>query len=142
MWISQYWALSCLFLFGCAPYFVSVKKDLIDVSCLASTYVKSPDPRQGDPPVGEKLFVKWSVPRKEKEKDLRLIVEIIYKDLSHETLSHSILKKRSLLTHSLIGKHYREKGGYLAYKAEIQGQKGEVLREWKHQLWVERIVVD
>ena len=141
MGISQYWLFFSVFLLGCGPC-LSVKKEWIDKHSLASVYVGSPDPRKENPPIGEKLLIKWNISEKEMRENPTLVVKILYKDLSQDILLHPVSKRCGFFTHSLSGKKYREKEGYLTYKAEIQGEGGVVFKEWKQHLWIERLTID
>jgi hypothetical protein len=40
---------------------------------------------------------------------------------------------------SLLNEEYRSRGGLIAYQAEIRTKKGEIYRQWTHQLWVQLI---
>ncbi|QVL56698.1 MAG: hypothetical protein KFB93_04765 [Simkaniaceae bacterium] len=138
----QCFILLLLFLSGCEKYYLSVKREHVDQSKLASTYVGSPDPRQKNPPKGQELIMEWRLPRETVEEKMTLVLELLYKNYTQETISYPVSSRRGVITYSLIGKKYKEKEGLLTYKAEIRDEKGTVLQEWKQQLWTELIVID
>ncbi len=143
MRLSQSFLLFLVFLLcGCEKYYLSVKREPIDQSKLASTYVRSPDPRQKNPPRGEELIMEWRLPMDFIDDKLTLVLEVLYKNYTQETICYPVGRRRGLITYSLLGDEYKEKDGFLTYKAEIQTGNGVVLKEWKQQLWTELIVID
>ncbi len=143
MRLSQSFILVFLFLFcSCEKYYLSVKRESVDQSKLASTYVGSPDPRQKNPPRGQELIMEWRLPRDFSHEKMTLVLDILYKNYTQETLSYPISRRRGVITYSLLGNDYQEKEGLLTYKAEIRDKEGVVIQEWKQQLWTELIVID
>lgn len=132
-----------LFLFcGCEKYYLSVKREDAGRERLASTYVGSPDPRQKHPPKGQELIMEWRLPKEALQEKLVLVLDLIYKDYTKRTICHPIDRKRGIFTYSLLNQEFKEKEGFLTYKAEIRSEEGEVLKQWKQQLWTELIVID
>ncbi|WP_194848456.1 hypothetical protein [Candidatus Neptunochlamydia vexilliferae] len=131
-----------LLLCGCEKYYVSIKREIINRESLASTFVGSPDPLQADPPRGQELLLEWRLPRRGFSSDLTLVLDILYKDHSQETVCYPVTRKRGVVTFSLLGEKFQETKGFLTYKATIQTPDGEVLKEWKQQLWADLIVID
>ena len=142
MLFRQYSILLLLFLCGCEKYSLSVKREYVDQSTLASTFVQSPDLRQKNPPQGELLFIKWRLPEEALKEELHLSLKIIYQNHTQESLSYPVFQKRGGVTYSLLNEKYQETQGFLTYKAELLNGAGTVLREWQQQLWVERIMLD
>lgn len=134
-----------IFLFfscSCEKYYLSVKRESVDRNKLASTYVKSPDPRQKNPPKGEALIMEWRLPRSSSEEKMTLVLDILYKNHSQDTFSYPIFRSRGVITYVLLDNDYKEKKGLLSYKAEMQNEQGETMKEWKQQLWTQLLVVD
>ncbi len=129
-----------IFLLGCHPYTFLVKKELVNRESLASTFVGSPDVRQKSPPLGERLIISWCVPKNQRE--LKLVLHILYKNYQQEVLKFPIVKRRGIKIYSLLDARYIETKGFLTYKAEIQNNEGEVLDLWQQQLWVDLIALD
>lgn len=143
MRLSQSFILVFLFLFcSCGKYYLSVKRESVDQSNLASTFVGSPDPRQKNPPRGQELIMEWRLSRDFAEEGMTLVLDVLYKNYAQESFSYPISRRRGVITYSLLGDEYKEKEGLLTYKAEIRDKEGTVLHEWKQQLWTELIVID
>ena len=142
MLFRQYSILLLLILCGCEKYSLSVKREYIDQSTLASTFVQSPDPRQNNPPKGELLLIKWRLPEEVLKEELHISLKIIYQNHTQECLSYPVFQRRGMLTYSLLNEKYQKTKGFLTYKAELVNGAGSVLKEWQQQLWTERIVLD
>lgn len=143
MRLSQSFILVFLFLFcSCAKYYLSVKRESVDQNSLASTYVRSPDPRQKNPPRGQELIMEWRLPRGFSQEKVTLVLDVLYKNYTQETFFYPISRRRGVITYSLLGNDYKEKEGLLTYKAQIRNEEGFVIQEWKQQLWTELIVID
>ena len=130
------------FFCSCDKYYLAVTRESIDRSTLASTYVGSPDPRQKNPPKGQELIIKWRCPKHFPQETMTLVLDILYKDYTQETVSYPLARRRGVFTYALLGEKYHEKGGFLTYKAELRDQEGAVVQQWKQQLWTELIVID
>lgn len=139
--LGQCFAL-LLLLCGCEKYYLSVKRELVNRDRLASTYVGSPDPRQKNPPKGQELTLEWRLPEEALQEKLVLVLDLIYRDYTRKSICHPIDRKRGIFTYSLLNQELKEKEGFLTYKAEIQNEKGEVIKQWKQQLWTELIIID
>lgn len=124
---------------GCDKYYLSLRQVPIDSNYLASTKVGSPDPRQLDPPFGQKVVMQWAVPPELLEKKPSLIFHVIYKNHTEEEIIYPLEDRSGMEVFSLINEQLRDKGGLLTYHAEIRTKDGEIYREWTHQLWVHLI---
>ncbi len=131
--------LSLLFLTACSRSYLSVQKQRVGRSSLASTFVQSPDPLQKDPPAGQRLLVKWRLPSSELAEGLRLQLKVIYKNYSEELYEDPVTSENGLLVYNVLGERYRETGGYLTYRAQIVDSEAQVIKNWQQQLWVEII---
>ena len=128
--------LVLFFLTGCHKYYVSMHKEHLNLEALASTFVRSPDPRRDPPPEGEHLFIEWNVPREELEKKLLLFVHILYRDYTEVVKTYPLERRNGVIELLLEGKEYQEKKGFLTYKVELMTLDDQLLYEWEHQLWV------
>jgi len=142
MWLRQCSILLLLLLTGCEKYYLSVKREFVDRSKLASTFVGSPDPLQKDPPKGEELILEWRLPPHALDQELTLLLKVIYKNYSEETICFPVDRRRGVFTYPLLNEKYHETEGFLTYKADIKTQDGTLLKEWKQQLWVDLITID
>ena len=142
MWLRQCSILLLLLLCGCEKYYLSVKREAVDQTKLASTFVGSPDPRQKNPPRGQELIIEWRLPPDALDQELVLQLDVIYKNHSEKTFCYPVDRRRGAITYALLNDEYHETEGFLTYKAEIVTPDGIVLKEWKQQLWVDLIVID
>jgi hypothetical protein len=126
---------------GCDKYYVSVAQQWIDVRYLASTHVKTPDPRQDHPPVGQMMIVDWRVPKELLRKKPRIQLTILFWNYTEKIITFPINQRMGWVTYKILDEEYDQTKGILTYKAEITDEDGSLFREWKHQLWVELITV-
>lgn len=135
--------LFCLFtLAGCDKYYLSLRQVPIDSQYLASSHIGSPDPRQADPPTGQKVVMQWAVPPELLKQKPSLVFHVIYKNHTQEELVYPIEDRMGMEVYSLLNQAYRDKGGLLTYHAEIRTKDGKVYKEWAHQLWVHLITFE
>lgn len=138
----------CLFIIvlvfctGCQRYYISVCQDKVDRNFLASTQAKTPDPRQENPPEGERLIVEWQVPRDLLKEDPCLLLDVVYKDYTEESFSYPICHRMDYVVYNLLGNEYKEKKGILTYQAKVQTENGKTFYDWKHQLWTKLIILE
>lgn len=125
--------LICLFfLCSCSSYYLSINKEKLGKDDLASTYVKSPDPRQDNPPTGDELIINWKIPRNALLGNPSMLLEILYKDFK--------IRKKILPVKYKRGTHViRLEDDVISYRAFIRNQKGEVIQSWQQQLWCDPI---
>jgi len=130
-----------LILPGCRQYYLSVCQEWVDVRYLASTHMKTPDPRQEHPPIGQMLILDWRVPKEVLKKKPEVVLDLILWDYSTRQIRIPVTRRMNFATYRLFDEEYEKTGGILTYKAEILTEDGAVFREWKHQLWVNLITV-
>ena len=111
-------------------------KETLSIEALASTFVRSPDPRRYPPPHGEQLVIEWNVPRRDLEKKLILFVHLLYRDYTETIETFPLEHQHGVIELPLEGKEYMEKKGFLTYKAELVTLDDHILYTWQHQLWV------
>jgi hypothetical protein len=130
--------LSILFA-SCNTHHIQVSKAFVDKTNLASTFARSPDPMQQNPPVGEKLYIRWNVPFSRKPENCKLVLSVIYKDLTEEVQQFPVSSRFGIVSFSLVSQKYKEKNGFQAYKAELLDENNQVIDKWQHQMWVNLI---
>lgn len=136
-------AFFCLCLLtGCEKYYLSLRQVPVDVTYLASSGVGTPDPRQANPPYGQKVVMEWAIPPELLEQKPEIVFHVIYKNYTQEELIYPIEDRSGMEVFSLLNENYEAKGGILTYHAIIRTQQGKIYREWKHQLWVHLITLD
>ena len=131
--------LGMLSITSCQKYYLSICQLKIDKNSLASTYVGSPDPRQKNPPQGQRLILEWQIPKDLLTQKPTLHLEVLYQDYSEAKFTYPISHKRGYQVYTLQGEEYLEKKGLLSYKAEIITEDGTIFRKWRHQMWVQVI---
>lgn len=133
-------ALLCLLLTGCGPS-VTVQTDYLSRKNLASYKVGTPDPHINHPNIGERLIIQWSLPKKVvKYRDAHLQVTLRFRNYDECTYSIPLKKKYGTTTYDLTNTPYYESGGIQTYKIDVVAN-GCILKEWKHQLWVDLIKI-
>lgn len=123
------WIILLLLFTGCQKYYVEVYKERVSRETLASTFAESPDPRQKNPPHGEKLLVTWRLPKEAVKNPLILVLQVVREDFSEVTEVYPVDKRRGLITYGL------EEKKILTYRASIQTLSGDVVEEWTQALW-------
>jgi hypothetical protein len=133
---------SMLLLCGsCQKYYISISQDRITRDFLASTQAKTPDPRQKNPPLGERLVVEWQLPRDLLEQDPILRLHVIYKNYTEDFFEYPISHRIDYVVCKLLNKEYEEKKGILTYEAQVVTKDGSIFRDWKHQLFAKLITL-
>ncbi|MDX8430492.1 MAG: hypothetical protein SNF33_01615 [Candidatus Algichlamydia australiensis] len=128
-----------LFLASCAPYSVGVKRLSYGRGNLSSTWVGSPDPEQENPPKGQKLFITYRIPPSRVRNAPMLSLHVIFRNYTEEVITFPIHQQSGNFLYELMNEKFQEKGGFLTYKAELVNKEGEVLADWRQQMWVELI---
>jgi hypothetical protein len=134
--------LLLLLLAGCDKYYLSLREVPVDASYMASTHVRTPDPRKNDPPHGQKIVLKWSVPPELLEQHPQIVFRAIYKNHTEKTFVYPIESRLGYTVYSLLDQEWDQTGGLLTYSADIMTSDCRVFRDWKHQLWVNLITFD
>ena len=129
-------------LIGCQKYYISIVQDEVDKNSLASSSVHTPDPRQSNPPMGDRLIVEWQLPKDLLGKQPCLRLYVLYKNYTEELFVYPIAHRTDYIAYTLSGEEYKQKKGILTYRAQVCLEDGEVFRDWKHQLWAKLITVE
>jgi hypothetical protein len=139
---KKFLLLASLLLFsGCEKYYISICQDSVDSSYLASSHVKTPDPRQENPPLGDRLIIEWQVPKALLDKTPVLHLHVIYKDYSEQFLTYPMTSRIDYVVYTLLGEEYQQRKGILTYEAKIVDDQAQIFRDWKHQLFTRLIVL-
>lgn len=129
-------------LVGCSQYYLTISQQWVDARYLASTHAKTPDPRQDHPPLGQMLVLDWRVPKEVLKQKPVLVLDLLLWDYTTKQVRFPIDKRMDYVTYKLLNQDYEKSGGILTYKAAIVLEDGTPYRQWKHQLWVNLIVID
>lgn len=125
---------------ACAKPYLSVFYDYNSPSDLASVQVDTPDPRREAEEVGEKLFIRWALPKNDIGKDCHLQIDLLYNNYEQEQENISLEGSSGTYVFKVSPQKYAETKGLRSYKIELVVD-GKVCCQWVHQLWVELIEV-
>ena len=117
-----------------------MQQECVDAHFLASSKVGTPDPRQGDPPNGQRLIVAWDFPKSVFEENLKVITTVRLWDSTQEVFEDEICRKRDVIAYPLSWKEGEEKR-ILTYKVQVFNAAGKQVRIWEHHLWTELIEI-
>jgi len=125
---------------GCYRGHLYVQQEGVDREFLASSKVGTPDPRQADPPEGQRLLVAWDFPRSLFGDGLQMDVTVRLWDDTQQTIRHDMGRKRDVKAF-YFPSHEKDKR-ILTYRVEVLTREGKVLETWKHHFWTELIEID
>lgn len=128
-----------LVLTGCEKYYLSLTQQNVDVNYLASTHVKTPDPRQAHPPTGEMIIIGWRIPKKILREKPTIDLHVIYWNYTEKVFHYPIKSRMGYVKYQDLDEEFASTQGILTYKADIRTEEGMIYKEWKHQLWVNLI---
>jgi len=107
----------------------------LDHDYLASTHVGTPDPRQDDPPLGQRLLVSWKFPGNIFNQGLKLVMVARFWDQSEEVIEQILERSWSYLELYFPSK-------LLTYKVEVFNFEGDKVGLWEHHFWTQLIDID
>lgn len=119
---------------------LTVQTEYLSHENLASFHVGTPDPRLRNPPLGQRLVVSWSLPGWDNVTPYELIVQIRFKNGTSSFEQIPIDRPKGTYVYSLLNEEYFSNGGFKTYVARIS-RDGEVIEEWRHQLWANLIEI-
>jgi len=124
---------------GCSYEGMSIERQRVSKTSLASSFVRSPDPLQSDPPTGERLWIDWSISPTQFEENLILTLRVIYNSFEVERIAYPVNKRSGQVSFSLLGEKYKKSGGIFTYRADIDRPDGTVVESWVQQMWYDPI---
>lgn len=106
---------------------------------LASYRVRTPDPSLNCPTLGQHIYVNWHLNRHYSlPVELKLFVR--FGDRTETQENFYLTTHCGFYVYSLLNDDFFQKNGIVAFKAELLDTNGSIIQEWRHQLWVDRIV--
>lgn len=125
-----------LILSGCCTRdYLYVQEERVDRNFLASTHVGTPDPRQKNPPQGQRLLLAWGFPRKDYLKGLTLITTVRFWDEELKILSLPLERRFGSKA------YFFQDQEILTYRVQAVSRDGEVISNWEHHFWTEFIEI-
>ena len=133
---TAFFFLACLFLTSCSRKRISIHSDFVGIEHLASFWVYTPDPLLDCPPFGQRLIIRYYLPREPGEYKLALTLRYRNRE---ETLKYFQLEKRwGTYVLCLLNDDYCKTGGILSYRLQLL-KDDCVIEECRHQLFAELI---
>ena len=118
-----------------------MQQEWVDRNFLASSHIRTPDPRQENPPEGQRLLVSWDFPRSVFEKRLQLSLTVRFWDDTQETFVQPIERKRDYAVFFFPKDAEGADRRILTYQVHAISEKGEIVGSWDHQFWTKLIEV-
>jgi hypothetical protein len=134
-----FFALCLLCLTGCHKNYLYVQQEWVDGNFLASSRIGTPDPRQENPPCGQRLLMSWYFPSELFEQELTLQITVRFWDNSEEQLQMPVESKWS--QRALYFPSTEQEKRILTYRIVVRTQEGQIIETWKHHLWTELIQI-
>ncbi len=116
-----------------------MQQESLDIHFLASSKIGTPDPRQENPPRGQRLLIRWNFPTYLLDRELTLYVTVRFWNNSEEVQEVAVHTKRSNTALAFPLKTGR--GHILTYQVVAKDGEGNVVSTWNHPLWTELIQI-
>lgn len=126
-----------ILLSSCAREELSVFTEYVSIESLPSYQVGTPDPHLYCPDIGERLHIRWSVPKSCHFKTLDLHLSILFGNKEKVDEWFSLKTPTGIYVYPLLNATYWQKEGIFTYRVELYAD-GFLIKEWRHQLWAER----
>ena len=140
--ILSLFLIACfLTLLGCTQPNLTLFTEYVSIESLPSYQVGTPDPRLYHPDSGVRLHISWSLAKMCSDSIHQLHLHVRFGNGEEDDQWLSIHNESGTYVYSLINDDYWNKGGIFTYKAELF-ENGELIKEWRHQLFAERINLD
>ena len=124
---------------GCYKNHLYVQQEWLDANFLASSRIKTPDPRQENPPCGQRLLIAWCFPQDLFDQELTLYVTV---RLWNQTEQQIDLPVKSKHSHTALDfPAATQENRILTYRIVVLTKEGETLETWNHPLWTELIQI-
>jgi len=124
----------------CNNKLLTVQTEYLSHENLASFHVGTPDPRLRNPPLGQRLIINWSLPKWNGITPYDLSIQIRFKNGTSANEQMTLNKSSGTYVFSLLNQEYFNRGGFKTYVATISSN-GQVIEEWRHQLWANLIEI-
>lgn len=135
-----YALIAAMVLSGCNCSHISVQTNYMNREDLASYHVDTPDPRLSTPWMGQILIINWAFPKHYPHHCNYLELTMRYGNCTESVDTIPVDMRIGTYAYFLTDPEYTEREGILTYKVDLISD-GEVLEQWRHQLWAERISV-
>lgn len=110
-----------------------MQQEWVDRNFLASSHVNTPDPRQKNPPLGQRLLVAWRFPLNLVNEELQMLLTVRFWDNTEELFTHPIDRSKGTAA------FYFSDRKILTYQIQVVTKEGQVIETWEHQFWTKLI---
>lgn len=139
--MNRFLILICLFFCSCSNRYLVVRQEKVDGSFLASSHVRTPDPRKKSPPKGQRLLVSWAFPKSLFDKELQMRIRVKLWDQSEHLILRDIKYRTDSMAYFIEDKTVDGDKRILTYLIEVIDPDGEIVTVWKHPLWFETLQI-
>lgn len=134
--------LCCVLLQGCMRQHLEVRTETLTLERLASFHAGTPDFRKRCPDLGQRLIISWTLPPDFMNyEELMLILKVRFRNREEDEVYIPVNRRIGSYFYYLINERYFEVDGILTYRLDLYGD-GQLLEEWRHQLWTELILFE
>lgn len=119
-----------------------MQQEWVDANFLASSKIGTPDPRQKNPPFGQRLIIAWDFPRSAMQKKLTLVATVRLWDNTQEVRTLPIERKRDAAAFFFSNQEPDKDRRILTYRVQVFSEEGEEVQKWEHPFWTELIDID
>jgi len=139
--VKRIFILFILFL-GCYKDNLYVQVENIKKDFLASSHIGTPDYRQKNPPLGQRVIVSFDFPGRLLEKELFIYLTVRFWNNKEIFKKRKIKKSWGTEVFYFPNKENDKKKKILTYLVQIVTKDGKIVKKWEHQFWTTLIDVD
>lgn len=124
---------------GCVPREkLSAFSEYVNREDLASYLVGTPDPSLNCPTVGQRLYIRWNLPKEYACQELMLKLCMRFRDRSEIVQPVQLHRISGTYVFELLDDEFFSRKGFFTYKIELFADQ-QLVEKWCHQMWVELI---
>lgn len=127
---------------GCYKRHLYVQQEWVNANYLASSKVRTPDPRQEHPPIGQNLLVAWDFPKSLFQRNLTLVATVCLWNITQKVITYPIERMRDCTSFFFANDTPGSDQRILTYRIQIFTADGELVETWEHHFWTELIDID
>lgn len=143
LFFMRFFAFSLFwFLCSCSKNYLYVQQEVYNEESLASTMVKTPDPRRDTPFYGQKILIGWDFPLSQFRKDLSLKLTVRFWNNEEKTFEEKISKQRHYTSFFFSNNEKDREKKILTYKVDVFTKEGTIIQTWEHQFWTRLMELD
>ncbi len=125
----------------CSRSCISVFNESITQQTLASVNVNAPDPLHEKNPHGQRLYIRWSLPKKYENEALRGVLKIRFQVPQQAIIPFKVDHLKGAFCYEILNEDYFSKEGILAYQIQIFSGE-QCIENVQHCMWTELITFE